>query len=229
MTCRSIAVSESTRQPFDLGRVHRLDRVIDYQETERAGGHCHPGRNTDRARALTSPWLMTERAAPRSRRRDMEVDCRRPAPTPVFSTASASARCALKMIRSRTKGFGVVSDWGAEPGPPDRASLRCAVNDVGLKTLGLGKRRPFELRSALRADWGIVGYSRLGSEPSDGLLGLPLPGWVECFCRHKRAVPVAVLAVIKQRRVEQVGQLERSAGVRPVTVSSREAASVMLR
>ena len=50
-------------ETVDLGRVHRLHRVVDEnQETERAGGQCRAWQRTLRASALTSPWLMTPSA-----------------------------------------------------------------------------------------------------------------------------------------------------------------------
>ena len=74
MTCRSSASFVSTcRKPVDLRRVHRLDRVVEHQEPERALRGVARGMKIANASACSSPWLITPNAS--------VSDCRRRRPS----------------------------------------------------------------------------------------------------------------------------------------------------
>ena len=66
------------RQPVNLGRVHRLHRVVDDHDPNGESAAVARGRNSASPSACNSPWLMTESAAPG---------------TPSMVTSSVTLRC----------------------------------------------------------------------------------------------------------------------------------------
>ena len=53
------ALAEDGGQPFHLLGVHRLHRIVDDEEAERALACVARGMNSDRASECSSPWLIT--------------------------------------------------------------------------------------------------------------------------------------------------------------------------